>query len=110
MLICVKLGYKNLFKKANINRVIDKLNESLPILRQFRRVQQMMTKRKYYSALKIMGQIEHTHLNQVEQFKFAKTIQNQFPIIKDEIIKTIQTELKDFLENIQVTKQFNTSL
>ena len=49
-----------------------------------------------------MGQIEHTHLGQVEQFKFAKTIQNQFPIIKDEIIKTIQTELKDFLENIQV--------
>ena len=89
-------------QKANINKVIDKLNESLPILRQFRRVQQMMAKRKFYSALKIMGQIEHTHLSQVEQFKFAKNIQNQFPIIKDQIIKTIQVELKDFLENIQV--------
>ena len=89
-------------QKANINKVIDKLNESLPILRQFRRVQQMMAKRKFYSALKIMGQIEHTHLSQVEQFKFAKNIQNQFPIIKEQIIKTIQVELKDFLENIQV--------
>ena len=34
-----------------------------------------MSKGKYYSTLKLMEQIEHTHLSHVEQFKFAKTIQ-----------------------------------
>lgn len=34
-----------------------------------------MSKGKYYSTLKLMEQIEHTHLTHVEQFKFAKTIQ-----------------------------------
>ena len=61
---------------------------------------------RYYSALKTMGQIEHSHITHVEHFKFAKTIRAQFPTIKEQIIKTIQDELKDFLENIQVFPYF----
>ena len=62
-------------KKTNINKVVKQLNECLPILIMFKRIKQLMSKGKYYSTLKLMEQIEHTHLTHVEQFKFAKTIQ-----------------------------------
>ena len=52
-------------QQTNINRVIKKLNESLPILLMFKRIKQLMNKGKYYSTLKLMEQIEHTHLKQV---------------------------------------------
>ena len=48
-------------------QVILKLRATLPILNAYKKLQVQMKQGKYYSALKTLQQIKHSHLPQVQQ-------------------------------------------
>lgn len=89
-------------EQDNINKVIMTMEATLPILISYGKLREQMAGGKYYSALKTLQVIEHGHLPEVKQFKFASVIENSFPKLRQEVLSTSSHELKDFLEIVQV--------
>ncbi|XP_054168888.1 exocyst complex component 6-like isoform X2 [Oppia nitens] len=86
---------------ANTSIAIDHLQQCLPVLDMYTKLESQMDERKYYPALKTLEQLETTYLPRVAKYRFAQTMCEKIPQIREQIKTVSMTDLKDFLENIR---------
>jgi len=65
------------------------------------KLQDQMTSKRFYPALKTLEQLEHTYLPRVSSHWFSQTMAEAIPQLRNRIKEASMTDLKDFLENIR---------
>ncbi|XP_027200998.2 exocyst complex component Sec15 isoform X2 [Dermatophagoides pteronyssinus] len=86
---------------CNTKTAIEYLQECLPMLDTFSKLDQQMNEKKYYSALKTLEQFERLYMPKFKKYRFAQTMFLRVPKIRETIKKESMKDLKDFLENIR---------
>ncbi|XP_046908796.2 exocyst complex component Sec15 isoform X2 [Dermatophagoides farinae] len=86
---------------CNTKTAIEYLQECLPMLETFSKLDQQMNEKKYYSALKTLEQFERLYMSKFKKYRFAQTMCLRVPKIRETIKKESMKDLKDFLENIR---------
>lgn len=85
----------------NIALTIEAIQACLPVLDLYDRLNEEMKNRNYYSAIKILGQLEHTYLPPVSNYSFASIMTQHIPKIREKIKEDSRSDLKDFLNDIR---------
>lgn len=80
---------------------MDQIAVCLPVLENYAKLQEQMSNRKYYQALKTLEELEHTHLALVEKYRFTQVLAKSMAPVRLEIKEKAYSEFKDFLENIK---------
>ncbi|KAJ6222800.1 hypothetical protein RDWZM_001345 [Blomia tropicalis] len=86
---------------CNTKTAVEHLQECLPVLETFSKLIQQMSEKKYYPALKTLEQFETLYIPKIEKYRFAQSMCQQIPKIRETIKKESMKDLKDFLENIR---------
>uniref|UniRef100_A0A1I7X919 Vps54_N domain-containing protein n=1 Tax=Heterorhabditis bacteriophora TaxID=37862 RepID=A0A1I7X919_HETBA len=85
----------------NASTAIDQISVCLPVLENYAKLQELMQHKKYYQALKVLEELEHTHLALVEKYRFTQILAKSMGPVRSEIKNKAYSEFKDFLENIK---------
>lgn len=86
---------------CNTKIAIEHLQECLPVLETFSKLIQQMDEKKYYPALKTLEQFENMYIPKIRKYRFAQSMCQRVPKIRETIKKESMKDLKDFLENIR---------
>ncbi|KAF9963544.1 hypothetical protein BGZ65_002449 [Modicella reniformis] len=85
----------------NIGTATETLRTCIHFLDLANRVNVQVENRKYYSALRIVDEIQVVHLRSVIQFEFARHMQDCIPILQHAIKDAVTTEMKEWLFSIR---------
>ncbi|GFY57627.1 exocyst complex component 6B [Trichonephila inaurata madagascariensis] len=85
----------------NISCAIDNLNLCQPVLEMYFKLLHQMKEKRYYPALKILEQLEHTYLPRISRYRFAQTMKSTIPVHREKIKEASKSDLNDFLENVR---------
>ncbi|KAF9949893.1 hypothetical protein BGZ72_008346 [Mortierella alpina] len=85
----------------NIATATETLRTCVHFLDLANRVNVQVENRKYYSALRIVDEIQVVHLRSVIQFEFARHMQDCIPILQHAIKDAVTTEMKEWLFSIR---------
>ncbi|CAL8383959.1 unnamed protein product [Arctogadus glacialis] len=88
-------------QQKNIASTIDKLQMCLPVLEMYSKLQEQMEAKRYYPALRTLGQLEQTCLPRAGQYRFCGLMADSTPLLRSQIRDTAMTHLRDFLESIR---------
>ena len=86
---------------CNTSQAIEHLQQCLPVLEMYDKLESQMEEKRYYPALKTLEQLEHTFLPRVSKYRFAQSMCTKIPEIREQIKTASMTDLKDFLENVR---------
>ncbi|KAF9585597.1 hypothetical protein BGW38_001619, partial [Lunasporangiospora selenospora] len=89
----------------NIATAMDTLRTCVTFLDLANRVNVQVENRKYFSALRIVDEIQVSHLRSVIQFEFARHMQDCIPILQHAIKDAVTTEVKEWLFSIRTTQK-----
>jgi len=85
----------------NINLTISTLKHCLSILDKTNKISIQIENHKYYSALRMVEELQTIHLSNIIQFQFAQHIQECIPLMKDKIKIAVTKEMKNWLIKIR---------
>uniref|UniRef100_A0A0N5ALF3 Exocyst complex component n=1 Tax=Syphacia muris TaxID=451379 RepID=A0A0N5ALF3_9BILA len=86
--------------QRNANTAIDHITVCLPVLESYSSLNELMNQKKYYQALKVLEELEHTYLAHAEKYRFFQSLQKAMEPIREQIKERTFSEFTDFLENI----------
>ncbi|KAF9185313.1 hypothetical protein BGZ51_002737 [Haplosporangium sp. Z 767] len=89
----------------NIATATETLRTCIHFLDLANRVNVQVENRKYYSALRIVDEIQVVHLRSVIQFEFARHMQDCIPILQHAIKDAVTTEMKEWLFSIRASQK-----
>ncbi|KAI1320721.1 hypothetical protein EDD11_010255 [Mortierella claussenii] len=89
----------------NIATATETLRTCVHFLDLANRVNVQVENRKYYSALRIVDEIQVVHLRSVIQFEFARHMQDCIPILQHAIKDAVTTEMKEWLFSIRLSQK-----
>ncbi|KAI7820299.1 exocyst complex subunit Sec15-like-domain-containing protein [Gamsiella multidivaricata] len=89
----------------NIATATETLRRCINFLDLANRVNVQVENRKYYSALRIVDEIQVVHLRSVIQFEFARHMQDCIPILQYAIKDAVTTEMKEWLFSIRSSQK-----
>ncbi|KAF8972837.1 hypothetical protein BGZ46_010030, partial [Entomortierella lignicola] len=89
----------------NIATATETLRTCIHFLDLANRVNVQVENRKYYSALRIVDEIQVVHLRSVIQFEFARHMQDCIPILQHAIKDAVTTEMKEWLVSIRASQK-----
>ncbi|KAF8363690.1 sec-15, partial [Pristionchus pacificus] len=91
--------YRKQMRNAMV--AIDHISVCLPVLDNYSKLLELMGQSKYYQALKVLEELEHTHFKLIEQYRFTQDLSKSMDPLREEIKEKAYSEFKDFLENIK---------
>ncbi|KAG0316648.1 hypothetical protein BGZ97_006549 [Linnemannia gamsii] len=91
--------------QENIATATETLKTCIHFLDLANRVNVQVEARKYYSALRIVDEIQVVHLRSVIQFEFARHMQDCVPILQHAIKDAVTTEMKEWLFSIRTSQK-----
>lgn len=89
--------------QRNIIATIEALSLCTPVLELFCKLEEQMDSKQYYSALKTLEQLEHTHLPRISGFSFTDMMWNKTPEFGASIEDKSKKEITEFLMNVRAT-------
>lgn len=95
--------YRKLQRNANV--AIDQISLCLPFLELYANLEKLMKNKKYLQALKVLEELEHNYMDQLQKYRFAHSLQDSIGPMRDQIRERSYSELTDFLENLQQVSQ-----
>ncbi|KAI8640039.1 exocyst complex subunit Sec15-like-domain-containing protein [Parasitella parasitica] len=87
--------------QQNVEDAIEALQSSLVVLESANRVNDLLEKKKYYAALKMLDRLENDRLGQITQYTFAKMLAQGIPVMQNSIKTTVTVELKEWLARVR---------
>lgn len=92
--------------RQNIDEATQALKDCLEVLRLANQVHDLLGKKKYYSALRALDELQNVHLKEITQYKIADMIQKSVPATKKLIAEAVMTDLNTWLYRIRETSQY----
>ncbi|VDN34027.1 unnamed protein product [Gongylonema pulchrum] len=87
--------------QRNANTAIDHISLCLPVLENYAKLNELMLHKKYYQALKVLEELEHTYMVHVDNYRFTQALKKSLFPIREQIKEKSFSEFTDFLENIR---------
>ncbi|CEF63692.1 Exocyst complex subunit Sec15-like family-containing protein [Strongyloides ratti] len=97
------IRYRRFQRNAKI--AMDQITQTLPILENYSKIKELMYQGKYYQALKILEEMEHTHRDYLSKYRFTHALAKSFSGIRQQIKEKSFSEFTDFLELISKVSQ-----
>ncbi|KAL8745668.1 MAG: hypothetical protein Q9190_002208 [Brigantiaea leucoxantha] len=101
---------KALVESRGVRQNIDEANEALQgcleVLRLTNQVHDLLSKKNYYSALRVLDELRNVHRKEIVHFKIAEMVQRSVPITQKMIADAVMTDLNTWLFRIRETSQF----
>ncbi|KAJ3023401.1 hypothetical protein HKX48_003318 [Thoreauomyces humboldtii] len=85
----------------NLELGVESLQSCLFVLDMANKVNASVENRKYYTALKMLEDLQKTHLRPLMHYTFAKYMQEYVPIMQENIRETVLQEVQTWLVNIR---------
>lgn len=107
--------YRKLRRNANV--AINQISMCLPFLELYANLEKLMKNKKfsnflfletffrYLQALKVLEDLEHNYLEQMQKYRFTNSLTDSISPIRDRIREKSYSELTDFLEYLQKVSQ-----
>lgn len=92
--------------RQNIDEATQALRDCLEVLRLANQVHDLLGKKRHYSALRALDELQNVHLKEITQYKIAEMIQKSVPATKKLIAEAVMTDLNTWLFRIRETSQF----
>lgn len=92
--------------RQNIDEAKSALNDCLEVLRLANQVEDLLTQRKYYAALRALDELQNVHLQAVTQYKLSEIIQKSVPVTQKKIAETVMTDLNTWLFRVREMSQY----
>lgn len=92
--------------RQNIDEAIQALQDCLEVLRLANQVHDLLGRKKHYSALRALDELQNVHLKEITQYKIAEMIQKSVPATEKLIADAVMTDLNTWLFRIRETSQF----
>lgn len=92
--------------RQNINEAKDALNDCLEVLRLTNQVEDLLSQKKYYAALRALDELQSVHLEAVTQYKLSEIIQRSIPVTQKKIAETVMTDLNTWLFRVREMSQY----
>ena len=89
----------------NMASTIQAIKLCIPVLEMYQKLKEEMHNKSYYSAIKILGHLEHTYLPPISSYSFASIMTQQIPKTRQTIKEISRCDLKDFLKTIREKSQ-----
>lgn len=87
--------------QRNANTAIDHISLCLPVLENYAKLNEHMQQKKFYQALKVLEELEHTYMVHVDNYRFTQTLKKSLLPIREQIKEKSFSEFTDFLEDIR---------
>ena len=101
---------KALVESRGVRQNIDEANEALQgcleVLRLTNQVHDLLSKKNYYSALRVLDELRNVHRKEIVHFKIAEMVQRSVPTTQKMIADAVMTDLNTWLFRIRETSQF----
>uniref|UniRef100_A0A0N4Z0F1 Exocyst complex component n=1 Tax=Parastrongyloides trichosuri TaxID=131310 RepID=A0A0N4Z0F1_PARTI len=97
------IRYRRFQRNAKI--AMDQITQTLPILENYSKIKELMFQGKYYQALKILEEMEHSHSEYLSKYRFTQALVKSFSGIRKQIKEKSFSEFTDFLELISKVSQ-----
>lgn len=105
--------------QRNANVAIEQISMCLPFLELYANLEKLMKNKKFYikflliislfyrylQALKVLEDLEHNYIKQMQKYRFTNSLTNSIGPIRDQIREKSYSELTDFLEYLQKVSQ-----
>ncbi|CAG8582591.1 18435_t:CDS:10 [Dentiscutata erythropus] len=92
--------------QKNIDEAVDTFQLCLHVLDMANRVNHLVEERKYYSALRVLEELQTVHLRKVIQYDFAKHMHESIPVMQNSVKDAVTKEMKEWLYRVrEVTRQ-----
>ncbi|KAM7382268.1 hypothetical protein PAMA_012907 [Pampus argenteus] len=88
-------------QQRNMATTVEKLQLCIPVLEMYSKLKEQLESKRYYAALKTMGQLEKVYIPRVSQYRFCQIMAENLPRLREEIKEISMSDLKDFLESIR---------
>ncbi|KAI8922248.1 exocyst complex subunit Sec15-like-domain-containing protein [Powellomyces hirtus] len=85
----------------NIELGVESLQACLFVLDMANKVNANVENRKYYTALKMLEELQKAHLRPVMHYTFAKHMQDYIPVMQENIREVVLEEVQNWLVNIR---------
>jgi len=92
--------------RQNIDEAHQALKDCLEVLRLANQVHDLFGKKRHYSALRALDELQNVHLKEVTQYKIADMIQKSVPATKKLIAEAVMTDLNTWLYRIRESSQY----
>ena len=79
---------------------INKLNRLKYILQLMDKIRDMMSKKKYISALKNLNQLSSHHLIQLQEYTVSRKIWDSLPSLREKITKQVNSNFDEWMHSI----------
>ena len=92
--------------RQNIDEATNALQNCLDVLQLANQVHDLLGKKKHYSALRALDELQNVHLKEITQYGIAEIIQKSVPMTKKLIAEAVMTDLSTWLFRIREISQF----
>jgi len=92
--------------RRNIDDAAKALEACLEVLRLANSVHELLAKKKHYTALRALDELQSIHLRQVSRYKIAGMIERSVPATQKLIAEAVMTDLNTWLFAIRERSQF----
>lgn len=82
---------------SNVDDALDNLQQCLKVLKLSNRVTNQIETKKYYSALRTLEELQNVYLKQINQYDFAKHMQDSIPAMQNSVKEAVTSEMKEWL-------------
>lgn len=97
------VGYKRVL--VNCETGLEVIKACLHVLDISYKINVQIECRKYYSALRMLDDLQHDHLKQIVQYSFAQRLQSSIGSLRDNIKEAVLSEMNDWLVLVRETSR-----
>ncbi|PVI07686.1 exocyst complex subunit Sec15-like protein [Periconia macrospinosa] len=92
--------------RQNLNEANEALNACLEVLRLANQVYDLLKEKNYYAALRSLDELQTIHLRGISRYKIADWIDNNVPMVREQIRDAVKADLSSWLYRIRESSQF----
>jgi hypothetical protein len=92
--------------RQNIDEASRALQDCLEVLRLANQVDELLSQKKYYAALRALDELQSVHLQAVTQYKLSELIQRSVPVTQKKIAESTMTDLNTWLYRVREMSQY----
>ena len=85
----------------NVELALETIQSCLLVLDLANKVQTRIANGKYYSALKLLDELQDTHLRKMTHLSFVKTLIGSIPVTQEVIRTSVLREMRDWLLKVK---------
>ena len=84
-----------------MSAAIESLNYCVKLLKMVKKAKTEISEKRYYRALRTIDEIQGNQLRNAQDFKFAQSIKDRLPIMKQDVKRLVLKEMKDWLSKVR---------